>query len=537
MAAGVPALSADDRLRAVRDFVAKMASACPAYVERAEVEAVYGALDAVSDEMAARRETESRLDEVAEALYRVASLDFEQRLELRADGSVLDAVVGCINMLSEELRAHLDERSRIEVGLEERVLARTAELNAALDRYRLLVESTNAVVWEAEGSQLTVSYISPQAASFFGQPSARFVGNGSVWECTHGNDRERVMREMSGLAGSAVGELHLEYRVVRADGRIIDVQTTVSAERNRDGRLTTLRGITLDVTRRKQIETDLQHAQKLESIGRLASGVAHEINTPVQFVGDSINFLRDASVDLVGVVKKLQEVQLVVLEGGSALSKANEATETWEAADVPYLLENMPKAFDRVIDGLDRISTIVRSMKEFAHPDSKEMTTTDLNRAIETTLTIARNEYKYVAELQTEFEPLPLVYCHVGEFNQVILNIVVNAAHAIGNVVEGTARRGCIRVRTRQDGEDVVVSIGDTGGGIPDEIRERIFDPFFTTKEVGRGTGQGLAIARSVVEKHHGQLRFETEVGKGTTFFVRLPISGRPRRSAPQAAA
>jgi signal transduction histidine kinase len=167
-------------------------------------------------------------------------------------------------------------------------------------------------------------------------------------------------------------------------------------------------------------------------------------------------------------------------------------------------------------------------MKEFAHPDQKEMTPVDLNRAIQSTLTISCNEYKMVAEVEIELEAVPLVLCHPGEINQVVLNIIVNAAHAIGERVKGTEAKGRITVRTRREGDDVVISISDTGGGIPPAIQDRIFDPFFTTKEVGKGTGQGLAISRAViVDKHHGQLTFETKPGDGTTFSIRLPIEGR----------
>jgi two-component system NtrC family sensor kinase len=168
----------------------------------------------------------------------------------------------------------------------------------------------------------------------------------------------------------------------------------------------------------------------------------------------------------------------------------------------------------------------VRSMKEFAHPEKKEKSPVDLNQAIQNTLIIARNEYKYVAELETDFGTLPSVSCLGGEVNQVVLNMVVNAAHAIGDVVQGTERKGKISIRTRCEGEMVEIAISDTGSGIPPEIRGRIYDPFFTTKEVGKGTGQGLAIARNVVvDKHGGSLTFDTEVGRGTTFFIRLPVA------------
>lgn len=290
--------------------------------------------------------------------------------------------------------------------------------------------------------------------------------------------------------------------------------------------------LTVEVKAREAMELELQQAQRLEAVGRIAAGIAHEINTPVQFVNDSVHFLRDASNDLVDVLQKFQALRAAVVRGAPHQQELQAVETAEEAADLPYLFENMPKAFDRVLDGMDRVSTIVRSMKEFAHPDSREMISADLNRAIESTLVIARNEYKYIADLEIDFDDLPPVRCHIGDVNQAVLNIVVNAAHAIGDMVAGTDAKGRIRVSTRRDGDEVVIAIGDTGGGIPDTVREHIFDPFFTTKGVGKGTGQGLSIARSVVvDKHGGQLTFQSTVGQGTTFFVRLPINLETRPS------
>ncbi len=179
------------------------------------------------------------------------------------------------------------------------------------------------------------------------------------------------------------------------------------------------------------------------------------------------------------------------------------------------------------------MATIVQSMKEFAHPDQAEMTSVDLNHAVRNTLTVATNEYKYVAALDLDLGPLPPVTCHSSQINQVVLNIVVNAAHAIADRIGTSGERGTITVKTWQEGVDALIAVTDTGGGIPDEVRSRIFEPFFTTKEVGRGTGQGLALARSVVvDKHHGQLTFETEMGRGTTFFIRLPLAGDAAKTA-----
>jgi signal transduction histidine kinase len=231
-------------------------------------------------------------------------------------------------------------------------------------------------------------------------------------------------------------------------------------------------------------------------------------------------------IDIAAVIQAYRRLQQTVQSAGDIKGAGRLADEAERAADLDYIMQNAPLALDSSIEGLGRIATIVRSMKEFAHPDQAQKTFADLNQGIRSTLVIAHNEYKYVAELETQFGELPPVECHLGEINQVVLNLLVNAAHAISDVVKDTGNLGKLTVRTRLDGDGIEISIGDTGTGIPETARENIFDPFFTTKEVGKGTGQGLAIARSVVvNKHGGTLRFETECGKGTTFFIRLPIA------------
>lgn len=286
--------------------------------------------------------------------------------------------------------------------------------------------------------------------------------------------------------------------------------------------------IVRDISEQKFLEEQLQRAQKLESIGQLAAGIAHEINTPTQYVGDNTRFLKDGFQDLQAVVTKNGQLLQACRSNTISPELLNEVEEAVDQADLEYLTEEIPKAIEQALLGVERISKIVQSMKEFAHPGSDDKQATDLNRAIESTITIARNQWKYVADLATDFDPqLPLVPCFVGEFNQVILNLIINAAHAIGDTVEaGQQKKGRITVHTRQRGEWAEIRIGDTGTGIPEAVRSKIFDPFFTTKQVGQGTGQGLAISHQViVEKHQGQLSFETEVGKGTTFIIRLPLA------------
>jgi signal transduction histidine kinase len=345
-------------------------------------------------------------------------------------------------------------------------------------------------------------------------------------------DRNSAVRTQ--IDSSTSGNFEIETTVLTQDEKRVDLRWVASCEQSEStGQHKVLRGMMLDVTDQRRLENELAQAQKLESVGRLAAGVAHEINTPVQFVSDSVSFVREAMDDLSQIVDRYRELRTATEQGADIAAAAKAAEEAEDDADLDYILENAPVALDRARDGLGRVAAIVRSMKEFAHPDRKEMAQVDINQAIKSTLVIATNEYKYVAEVETAFGDLPQVNCYAGEINQVVLNLIVNAAHAIGDVVKGTQHKGRIRVSTRVLDDQVEIAIADTGKGIPVEVRSRIFDPFFTTKEVGKGTGQGLAIARSVVvEKHGGALYFETELGQGTTFYIRLPISGPASSSA-----
>jgi signal transduction histidine kinase len=289
------------------------------------------------------------------------------------------------------------------------------------------------------------------------------------------------------------------------------------------------RALESELAQRSQLEVELRQAQKLESVGRLASGIAHEINTPVQFVSDSCTFLDTATADLIALIAAYRSA-LAELDRGTTIEAAARVRELETERDLVYLIEQIPLAIHRALGGLERVSAIVRAMKEFAYPDHAEQVPADLNRAILSTLTVARNEYKYVAEVRTELDDLPLVTCHIGELNQVILNMVVNSAHAIaeaGTKADGS-RDGLIMIRTRASDDLVEIEIEDNGCGIPASEFDKIFDPFFTTKEIGKGSGQGLAIARAViVEKHAGKIDVASRVGHGTTFTITLPVFGR----------
>jgi two-component system, NtrC family, sensor kinase len=318
-----------------------------------------------------------------------------------------------------------------------------------------------------------------------------------------------------------------EKECFRKDGSrvsiLIGVVTVLSAQGDAESV-----AFVLDISERKRLEQKLRHAQKLEAVGSLAAGMAHEINTPIQFVGDNARFLQDSFHGIADMIDRYEELCEEADKGAVLKELLERARAAREKADWVYLRRDVPNALEQMLDGVGRVATIVRAMKEFSHLNqSVEKTAADLNKALESTLVVARNELKYVAEVETNYGELPLVMCHLGDLNQVFLNLLVNAAHAIGDAVKGTGEKGRIGVRTKQDGEWVEIAISDTGTGVPERIRERIFDPFFTTKEVGKGSGQGLALARAIVmEKHEGTLTFETEVGKGTAFYVRLPVSG-----------
>jgi len=275
-----------------------------------------------------------------------------------------------------------------------------------------------------------------------------------------------------------------------------------------------------------RMEVELRLAQKLEAVGALAAGIAHEINTPIQFIGDNTRFLQDAFRDGMQLLHKYDQICRVARTGPVKAALLDDVQALQKQVDWDYLQAEIPKALEQMLEGVSRVATIVRAMKEFSHVDrSAQKVAADLNKALESTLVVARNELKYVADVETALGELPQVLCHLGDLNQVFLNLLINAAHAIGDVVKGTQHKGRILIRTRCDAEFVEIAIHDTGTGIPKEIRDKIFDPFFTTKEVGKGSGQGLALAHAiVVEKHGGTLTFETEVGKGTTFYVRLPV-------------
>jgi PAS domain S-box-containing protein len=306
-------------------------------------------------------------------------------------------------------------------------------------------------------------------------------------------------------------------------GRTLIEDVSVSPIRDSKGGLTAYLVVKRDISEKLHMEQQLLRAQKLEAVGQLAAGIAHEINTPTQYVGDNIRFLKDSFREILALITRLKQLKDTATDGRILCTDLGNALQE---SETDFLLAEVPTAIDQSIDGVDRVSRIVRAMKDFSHP-ATERTPLDINRAIASTATVASNEWKYIAELQTDFDPdLPAVPVMPGDFNQVILNMIVNAAHAIGDVVgDGGNTRGTITIATRRVGDTAEIRISDTGCGMTPEVTARIFDPFFTTKAVGKGTGQGLAIAHNVVVvRHGGTITVDSTPGAGTTFIIRLPL-------------
>jgi signal transduction histidine kinase len=402
------------------------------------------------------------------------------------------------------------------------------------EMFRLMAESTRAIPFTLNLSRSCFTYIGAQGIAESGIPEFEWKQPGGLDAVLLREANPEIRRLFDECE---IGPFEFVTPLSQRNGQRTEVRWTGTCEMVKGAKY--LRGLMLDVTELRRLGRELAAAQKLESVGRLAAGVAHEINTPVQFVSDNVQFVCTSVTEIAAVIQAYRGLQVAIESSGDVASAALLATEAEKAADLDFIMENAPPALQSSLDGLARIATIVRSMKEFAHPDHAQKTSADLNQAIKSTLVIAHNEYKYVAEIETDFGELPPVPCHLGEINQVVLNLLVNGAHAISDVVKDSGAMGKLTVRTRFDANEVEIAIGDTGTGIPEAAREKVFDPFFTTKEVGKGTGQGLAIAHSViVKKHGGTLRFETESGKGTIFFIRLPV-GEPAadRSIEQVAA
>ena len=432
------------------------------------------------------------------------------------------------------------QRKRAEEDLQrsqDRLTETGKELRIAHQENQELLSAIPSIMVALDANGIVTKW-NHKAGSTFGISGADVVGK-PLRDCGIQWNSSKVLNEISD-ALTTDRRTHLgDVRYTRPDGKEGILGISINPIKREEEKSPGFLLFGADITERRILEAQLRQAQKLESVGQLAAGVAHEINTPTQYVGDNIRFLQESFGDLRKLLKKYSDLLEANQTGATRSDLVTVVECTIKEINLEYLIEEIPQAIQQSLEGIERVTNILRSMKDFAHPGSAEKVSVDLNRAIESTVTVARNEWKYVAEVVMDLDPnLPKVTCLLGEINQVILNLIINAAHTISDVVEQNGgKKGTITIKTCQDGDWVEIRISDTGTGIPEAIRSKIFDPFFTTKEVGKGTGQGLAISHSVlVEKHGGTITFDTEVGRGTTFFIRLPansisVSGETREA------
>lgn len=328
----------------------------------------------------------------------------------------------------------------------------------------------------------------------------------------------------------------IETDVLRTGTAVVDHKVTASSPTGQphillvsvlphpspSGRVAGVIGVAADVTEISQLERQLAQATRLESIGQLAAGVAHEINTPVQFVSDNIRFVSESLPPVMGGLQRL----ITTGHQDPCGHQGEIIRAVLDDIDLEFISAEVPDALTQSLDGLARVTQIVRALKDFSHP-GQGRADCDLNRAVESTVQVSRNEWKTRAELELDLDPqVGQVPCYEGELKQALLNIIVNAAQAIGEQQARAAstQLGHIRVTTRRDGENIRISIADDGPGMDATTRDHLFDPFFTTKEVGKGTGQGLSLAHaSVVNKHHGTIDVESAPGAGATFVITVP--------------
>lgn len=421
------------------------------------------------------------------------------------------AVVGSIGLITD-----ISDR----VGTEQRLRRNEA-------RYRSLVESMHeGLVMARQGG--IVTYVNNRFCAMLGMKKAEITGR-RLSELVEEGSRKRLAQMLSDRR-LAAGQEHARQEEIlweHASGRHIYSLVSPSTYADEEGKTAGFFAVVTDTTDRKSLEAQVLHSQKLEAIGQLAAGIAHEINTPAQYVGNNTQFIKGAFEDLLAVIQAAGALVDLAKTACPGIKDIEALERVMRERDVEYLTAEVPSAISQTLEGVERISTIVRSVKQFAHPGTAIMAPSDLNESMKSTATVSRNEWKYVAELDLDLDPaLPLVVCMIGEINQVVLNLIINAAHAIADAKKADpGREGRITLATRFAPPWAEIRVSDTGTGIPEAVQAKIFDPFFTTKEVGRGTGQGLTISRSImVEKHKGQLFFETRQGKGTTFVVRLPL-------------
>ncbi|MEN6356464.1 MAG: ATP-binding protein [Armatimonadota bacterium] len=474
------------------------------------------------------------------------TIDNSERVLLRIDGSkipVLKTVASTIidgqPLLVESFvditelkkakealqRAHDELEVRVEERTDELAKTNTALINEISENERLLSSISSALILcDSKG---IIRKWNKAAENMLGIEAAVAIGRELLDAGLRFEDTETPREILNAIHAAEPTKLG-NVTVICPDERSIALMLTIAPILDEEGNAWEFLVVGSDITEVRSLEMQLLHAQRLESIGQLAAGIAHEVNTPIQYVGDNARFIQDSLGQVLDLLDAQTRALAKAREGTLNNETLDEIDRKADEADIEYLAQEIPKAAQQSLEGVNRVAKIVRALKQFSHPGGAEKSDEDLNGAIESTVAVSRHEWKYVAILETKLDPnLPLVPCMINDLNQVVLNLIVNASHAITDAREarGTEEKGIITVSTLHAGDWAEIRVSDTGTGIPEAIRQRIFEPFFTTKSVGKGTGQGLAMARSiVVNKHNGTISFESKEGEGTTFIIRIPL-------------
>jgi two-component system, NtrC family, sensor kinase len=431
--------------------------------------------------------------------------------------------------LSEKRRLMLQAAARME-RLEQIAAGRTKDLDEAHHESESLLAAIASLLIGIDPDG-TIMRWNASAAATFGIAADDALGKTLLELPIAWKDRNKVANFLEPGDRKTPKRIEVGFGDANEAHRIVALTSYCVIKRNQHG------GVLLlgrEITEQHALELHLHQARKLEAIGQLAAGVAHEINTPMQYIGDNLCYLTTAFEKLHpfidGCVRLMDPATDDQVRSELTSAMAPQAQQLrWKP-----LAEQMQEALHDSADGVQHVSRIVRALKEFSHPGSAEKTPVDLNRILETTVTVAKSEWKYVAQLEMDFDSsLDRVWAYPGDLNQVFLNLIVNAAQAIAENSAHRQQEGWIRISTRRCGDCAQIAISDNGGGIPQSVRDRVFDPFFTTKDVGKGTGQGLAIAHSaIVGKHRGRIWFDVDDGVGTTFLVEIPIEEAAQEEA-----
>ncbi|WP_456405812.1 ATP-binding protein [Thiolapillus sp.] len=453
------------------------------------------------------------------------------------DGKVLGVVVFYVpqghSQLSTEAAFLQRVADTLSMGIIRRVQLeeiKEAESNAAsaVEQLDGITENLSSIIFrriEYPDGHIEYPYVSKSNTGMKYFPSHKLAeGFFEGFEMVHEDDRKTVMDAMH-RAGKLMKPMKIDFRFLLENGGSKWLHCGVHPRYQESGAIC-WDGLILDIEDRKSLETQLVQSQKLEAVGQLAAGIAHEINTPTQYVSDNTHFLKEAMEDYGKLINEYRKLIQAGRQGAVSEELIDGIVEMEEDIDLEYISEEVPTAIEQALEGLQKIATIVRAMKEFSHPGSEEMESINVNQLLENTIIISRNEWKYVAKIETDLQPdLPPIMGYPNQLSQVFLNMIVNASHAIAGI--GGEKRevdGRITISTRMDGGCLVAHISDNGPGIPAELRDKVFNPFFTTKEVGKGTGQGLAIAHDIVAgKHHGSLVLEQSPEGGAAFVISLP--------------